>query len=73
LEASLLEANIVHVAANAGMRFQLPSIGQVDGMRANIIDRRIVQELAPGALAIVMVGYAEGLGAAKAAAMSSRG
>ena len=37
------------------------------------LDTTILQELAPGALAIVMVGYAEALGAAKAAAMSSRG
>src|SRR6516162_3700267 len=34
-------ANIVHVAAKAGMRFQPPSVGQVDHMRANIIDRRM--------------------------------
>src|SRR6516162_6041749 len=30
--------NIVHVAAKTGMRFQPPSVGQVDRMRANIID-----------------------------------
>src|SRR6516165_8354008 len=34
-------ANIVHVAAKAGMRFQPPSVGQVDHPRANIIDRRM--------------------------------
>jgi len=33
----------------------------------------VLQELAPGALAIVMVGYAEALGAAKAAAMQGGG
>ena len=35
------------------------------------LDPAIVRELAPGALAIVLVGYAEALGAAKAASMSS--
>jgi len=34
-------------------------------------DAAILQELAPGALAIVLVGYAESLGAAKAAAIES--
>jgi high affinity sulfate transporter 1 len=34
-------------------------------------DMAILQELAPGALAIVLVGYAESLGAAKAAAIES--
>jgi len=32
------------------------------------LDATILYELAPGALAIVLVGYAEALGAAKAAA-----
>jgi len=36
-------------------------------------DRTILQELTPGALAIVLIGYAEALGAAKAAAMESGG
>jgi len=36
-------------------------------------DRTILWELAPGALAIVLVGYAEALGAAKAAAMQDGG
>jgi sulfate permease, SulP family len=36
-------------------------------------DVAILQELAPGALAIVLVGYAESLGAAKAAAIESGG
>jgi SulP family sulfate permease len=35
------------------------------------LDLAVLQELAPGALAIVLVGYAEALGAAKAAAMQS--
>jgi len=36
-------------------------------------DSTILQELAPGALAIVLIGYAESLAAAKAAAIESRG
>ena len=57
------EATGVHVAGHipSGLpRLTLPKL-----------DTTILQELAPGALAIVMVGYAEALGAAKAAAMSS--
>ena len=37
------------------------------------LDSTILREFAPGALAIVLVGYAEALGAAKAAAMQSGG
>jgi sulfate permease, SulP family len=37
------------------------------------LDLAIVKELAPGALAIVLVGYAEALGGAKAAAMQGGG
>jgi len=37
------------------------------------LDPAILQQLAPGALAIVLVGYAEALGGAKAAAMQSGG
>ncbi len=37
------------------------------------LDPAILQQLAPGALAIVLVGYAEALGGAKAAAMESGG
>jgi high affinity sulfate transporter 1 len=37
------------------------------------LDPAILQALAPGALAIVLVGYAEALGAAKAAALQSGG
>ena len=37
------------------------------------LDATILYELAPGALAIVLVGYAEALGAAKAAAMQGGG
>ncbi len=38
-----------------------------------VLDPTILGELAPGALAIVLVGYAEALGAAKAAAMQGGG
>jgi len=37
------------------------------------LDPKLLWELAPGALAIVLVGYAEALGGAKAAAMQGRG
>ena len=37
------------------------------------LDLTVLQELAPGALAIVLVGYAEALGGAKAAAMQGDG
>src|SRR5262245_57990280 len=37
------------------------------------LDRTILQELIPGALAIVLIGYAEALAAAKAAAIESGG
>ena len=37
------------------------------------LDPKMLYELAPGALAIVLVGYAEALGAAKAAAIESGG
>jgi sulfate permease, SulP family len=37
------------------------------------LDLAVLQELAPGALAIVLVGYAEALGGAKAAAMQTGG
>src|SRR6266581_4256785 len=37
------------------------------------LDLAVLQELAPGALAIVLVGYAEALGGAKAAAMQGGG
>jgi MFS superfamily sulfate permease-like transporter len=38
-----------------------------------VLDPKILWELAPGALAIVLIGYAEALGAAKAAATQSGG
>jgi sulfate permease, SulP family len=50
---------------------QLPS--GLPGLTLPSLDATILRELAPGALAIVLVGYAEALGAAKAAAMDSGG
>jgi sulfate permease, SulP family len=59
------EAAGVHVAGH------LPS-GLPHLTRPNL-DISTLRELAPGALAIVLVGYAEALGAAKAAALQSGG
>jgi high affinity sulfate transporter 1 len=59
------EAAGVHVAGD------LPS-GLPHLTRPNL-DISTLSELVPGALAIVLVGYAEGLGAAKAAALQSGG
>jgi sulfate permease, SulP family len=59
------EAAGVHVAGH------LPS-GLPHLTRPNL-DISTLSELAPGALAIVLVGYAEALGAAKAAALQSGG
>jgi sulfate permease, SulP family len=59
------EASGVHVAGHipSGLPHLVPPN----------FDIAILQELAPGALAIVLVGYAESLGAAKAAAIESGG
>ena len=59
------EATGVHVAGH------LPS--GLPHLTLPNLDISIVKELAPGALAIVLVGYAEALGAAKAAALQSGG
>jgi high affinity sulfate transporter 1 len=59
------EATGVHVAGH--IPSGLPHLAVPD------LDTKIMAELAPGALAIVLVGYAEALGAAKAAAMQSGG
>src|SRR5215467_15555791 len=59
------EATGVHVAGH------IPS--RLPHFVAPIFDLKMLYELAPGALAIVLVGYAEALGAAKAAAMESGG
>ena len=55
------EASGVHVAGH--IPSGLPNLTWPN------LDTAILRELAPGALAIVLVGYAEALGAAKAAAM----
>ncbi|HWK67043.1 MAG TPA: SulP family inorganic anion transporter [Rhizobiaceae bacterium] len=57
------EATGVHVAGH--IPSGLPSLTLPN------LDATILLQLAPGALAIVMVGYAEALGAAKAAALES--
>jgi high affinity sulfate transporter 1 len=59
------EATGVHVAGH--LPSGLPSLTLPN------LDIRVLGELAPGALAIVLVGYAEALGAAKAAAIQSGG
>jgi MFS superfamily sulfate permease-like transporter len=59
------EASGVHVAG------QLPS--GLPRLTLPVFDVTILQELTPGALAIVLIGYAESLGAAKAAAIESGG
>ena len=55
----------VHVAGHIPSRLPLLTLPNLDAT--------IWYELAPGALAIVLVGYAEALGAAKAAAIQSGG
>jgi MFS superfamily sulfate permease-like transporter len=55
------EATGVHVAGHI--------LSGLPGLMLPNLDTKILRELAPGALAIVLVGYAEALGAAKAAAM----
>jgi high affinity sulfate transporter 1 len=57
------EATGVHVAGH------IPS--GLPHLKLPILDTKILYELTPGALAIVLVGYAEALGAAKAAALQS--
>ncbi|HVI13169.1 MAG TPA: SulP family inorganic anion transporter [Pseudolabrys sp.] len=59
------EATGVHVAGH------IPS--GLPHLKVPSFEPSILYELAPGALAIVLVGYAEALGAAKAAAMQSGG
>jgi high affinity sulfate transporter 1 len=59
------EATGVHVAGH------LPS--GLPHLTVPNLDTTILRELVPGALAIVMVGYAEALGAAKAAALQCGG
>src|SRR6516164_2652510 len=59
------EATGVHVAGH------IPS--GLPNLTLPHFDSRILQELTPGALAIVLIGYAESLAAAKAAAIESGG
>ena len=59
------EGTGVHVAGHLPSRLLHPTLPNLDAS--------ILGELAPGALAIVLVGYAEALGAAKAAALQGGG
>jgi MFS superfamily sulfate permease-like transporter len=58
-------------AAGVSVVGNLPS--GLPHLTAPDLDPRILRELAPGALAIVLIGYAEALGAAKAAATQGGG
>jgi high affinity sulfate transporter 1 len=58
-------------AAGVSVVGNLPS--GLPQLKAPDLDPRILWELAPGALAIVLIGYAEALGAAKAAATQGGG
>src|SRR5215831_8720192 len=58
-------------AAGVGVVGELPS--GLPHLTMPILDPTILSQLVPGALAIVLVGYAEALGGAKAAAMQDGG
>jgi MFS superfamily sulfate permease-like transporter len=57
-------------AAGVSVVGHLPS--GLPHLRPPVLDPKILWELAPGALAIVLIGYAEALGGAKAAATQGR-
>jgi sulfate permease, SulP family len=63
----LFDAEAAGVSVVGDLPSGLPRLALPD------LDPAIFQELAPGALAIVLVGYAEALGGAKAAAMQDGG
>ncbi len=65
--ASLLDGQAAGVSVVGDLPSGLPHLALPK------LDLAVLQELAPGALAIVLVGYAEALGAAKAAAMQGGG
>jgi high affinity sulfate transporter 1 len=69
--ATILVALLGGEAAGVSVVGELPS-GLPHLMLPNL-DLAVLQRLVPGALAIVLVGYAEALGGAKAAAMQSGG
>jgi SulP family sulfate permease len=69
--ATILVALVGGEAAGVSVVGELPS--GLPHLALPKLDLAILQELAPGALAIVLVGYAEALGGAKAAAMQGGG
>src|SRR5438445_12001365 len=69
--ATILVALLGGEAAGISVVGDLPS--GVPRLALPNVDPTILQKLAPGALAIVLVGYAEALGGAKAAAMQGGG
>src|SRR5438876_11249191 len=69
--ATILVALLGGEAAGISVVGDLPS--GVPHLALPNVDPTILQKLAPGALAIVLVGYAEALGGAKAAAMQGGG
>ena len=69
--ATILVALLGGEAAGVSVVGELPS--GLPHLALPKLDLAILQELAPGALAIVLVGYAEALGGAKAAAMQGGG
>jgi high affinity sulfate transporter 1 len=69
--ATILVALLGGEAAGVNVVGELPS--GLPHLALPKLDVGILQELAPGALAIVLVGYAEALGGAKAAAMHGGG
>ncbi len=69
--ATILVALLGGEAAGISVVGALPS--GVPHLALPNVDPTILQKLAPGALAIVLVGYAEALGGAKAAAMQGGG
>src|SRR3984893_8090790 len=69
--ATILVALVGGEAAGVSVVGELPS--GLPHLALPKLDLAILQELAPGALAIVLVGYAEALGGAKAAPMQGGG
>lgn len=71
IAATILVGLFQGEAAGVGVVGELPS--GLPHLTMPILDPAILSQLVPGALAIVLVGYAEALGGAKAAAMQDGG
>jgi high affinity sulfate transporter 1 len=69
--ATILVGVLGGEAAGVSVVGELPS--GLPHLTPPVLDARILWELAPGALAIVLIGYAEALGAAKAATTQGTG